>query len=58
MTRWTYDSDEADDLRRQAASCRDLAKRARTDSGAAAFAAVSVHFDGLADRIDPAGARA
>ena len=45
----------ADDLRQQAASCRRLATRARTDSGRVALTALAEHFDDDARRIDPLG---
>jgi hypothetical protein len=45
--------DAAEGLREQAASCRRLAKRARTDSGATALNAVAEQFDTDARRIDP-----
>ena len=45
--------DAADGLREQAASCRRLAKRARTASGATALGAVAQQFDTDARRIDP-----
>ena len=47
--------DAADGLREQAASCRRLARRARTNSGAAALKAVADQFDTDAVRIDPRG---
>ena len=43
----------AEGLREQAASCRRLAKRARTDSGATALQAVAEQFDTDARRMDP-----
>jgi hypothetical protein len=46
--------DAADELREQAASCRRLAKRARTRSGSSALTAVAERFDDDARRIDPA----
>lgn len=49
--------DAADGLREQAASCRRLAKRARTPSGATALGAVAEQFDTDARRIDPRSAR-
>ena len=45
--------DAADGLRDQAASCRRLAKRARTVSGLTALRAVADQFDSDATRIDP-----
>lgn len=47
----------ADELREQAASCRRLAKRARTGSGATALTAVADQFDKDARRIDPSSLR-
>lgn len=47
----------AEDLREQAASCRRLAKRARTSSGATALTGVADQFDDDARRIDPASER-
>ena len=49
--------DAADDLREQAASCRRLARRARTLSGATALGAVAEQFDTDACRIDPRSLR-
>ena len=43
----------ADGLREQAASCRRLSKRARTDAGSKALNTVAEHFDDDARRIDP-----
>ena len=43
----------AEELREQAASCRRLAKRARTTSGLSALTAVAEQFDDDARRIDP-----
>lgn len=43
----------ADQLREQAASCRRLAKRARTRSGSSALSNVAEQFDDDARRIDP-----
>jgi len=43
----------ADELREQAASCRRLARRARTSSGATALTSVADQFDTDARRIDP-----
>lgn len=43
----------ADGLREQAASCRRLARRARTGSGWTALTAVAEQFDTDARRIDP-----
>jgi len=47
----------ADELREQAASCRRLAGRARTTSGAWALKTVAEKFDGDARRIDPKSTR-
>ena len=43
----------ADTLREQAASCRRLAKRARTPGGLTALTTVADQFDDDARRIDP-----
>jgi hypothetical protein len=43
----------ADELREQAASCRRLARRARTNSGSTALKTVADQFDTDARRIDP-----
>ena len=45
--------DAAVGLREQAASCRQLARRARTDSGSTALKTVAELFDTDARRIDP-----
>jgi hypothetical protein len=50
-------ADAADGLREQAASCRRLAKRARTNDGATALKTVAEHFDDDARRIDPMSLR-
>ena len=42
-----------DELREQAASCRRLARRARTPNGSTALTNVADHFDNDARRIDP-----
>jgi hypothetical protein len=47
----------ADELREQAASCRRLARRARTDGGSSALATVADRFDDDARRMDPASKR-
>jgi len=47
----------ADDLREQAASCRRLARRARTSGGSTALASVADQFDDDARRIDPSSLR-
>ena len=49
--------DAADGLREQAASCRRLARRARTASGSTALAAVAEQFDTDARRVDPRSER-
>ena len=49
--------DAADEMREQAASCRQLARRARTNSGWAALQAVAEQFDTDAMRIDPRSLR-
>ena len=49
--------DAADGLREQAASCRRLAIRARTESGGTALRAVAEQFDTDARRIDPRSLR-
>ena len=50
-------AEAADQLREQAASCRRLAKRARTDLGTEALNAVAEQFDTDARRIDPTSDR-
>ena len=47
----------ADELREQAASCRRLARRARTNSGSTALTTVADQFDTDARRIDPSSVR-
>jgi hypothetical protein len=47
----------ADELREQAASCRGLARRARTNGGSTALATVADQFDDDARRIDPSSLR-
>lgn len=47
----------AEELREQAASCRRLARRARTSSGSTALATVADQFDDDARRIDPSSLR-
>ncbi len=49
--------DAADGLREQAASCRRLSKRARTQSGSTALDTVAEQFDDDARRIDPRSIR-
>ena len=46
-------AEAADELREQAASCRKLARRARTTGGSSALKTVAEHFDDDARRIDP-----
>jgi len=46
-------AEAADELREQAASCRRLARRARTPGGTTALASVADQFDTDARRIDP-----
>lgn len=46
-------SEAADELREQAASCRRLARRARTKGGSTALTGVAEQFDNDARRIDP-----
>lgn len=43
----------ADALREQAASCRRLAQKARTQRGSSALATVAAQFDEDASRLDP-----
>ena len=43
----------ADELREQAASCRKLARKARTPGGLSALETVAEQFDDDARRIDP-----
>ena len=47
----------ADELREQAASCRRLARRARTMSGGLALRTVADQFDDDARRVDPSSLR-
>jgi len=47
----------ADELREQAASCRRLARRARTDGGSSALTSVADSFDDDARKIDPSSTR-
>ena len=53
QTRW----EAADSLREQAASCRRLARRARTAGGLTALSTVAEQFDTDARRIDPMSER-
>ena len=50
-------SDAAEGLREQAASCRRLARRARTTGGSTALTAVAEQFDQDARRINPLSER-
>ena len=50
-------SEAADELREQAASCRRLARRARTQGGLSALTTVADQFDKDARRIDPLSLR-
>jgi hypothetical protein len=43
----------ADELREQAASCRRLARRARTSGGSSALTTAADQFDDDARRMDP-----
>lgn len=45
-------AEAADGLREQAASCRRLATRARTRTGAGALNALADHYDAYARRLD------
>jgi len=47
----------AEELREQAASCRRLARRARTSGGSTALSSVAEQFDDDARRIDPSSLR-
>lgn len=47
----------ADSCREQAAACRRLAKKTRTQAGHVALTAVAEHFDDDARRIDPMSER-
>lgn len=44
---------EADEFREQAASCRQLARRAQTTGGSTTLRTVAEQFDDDARRIDP-----
>jgi len=48
-------AEAADELREEAASCRRLARRARTNGGSSALTTVAEQFD--ARRIDPSSER-
>jgi hypothetical protein len=50
-------SEAANELREQAASCRRLARRARTTGGSSALKTVAEQFDDDARRIDPLSER-
>lgn len=50
-------AEAAEELREQAASCRRLARRARTRGGSTALATVAEQFDQDARRIDPRSER-
>lgn len=49
--------DAADGFRQQAASCRRLAKRARTRDGEQALRGAAEQFDNDARRVDPRSER-
>lgn len=53
MERGLSRGEAADQLREQAASCRRLARRARTMGGSSALVSVAEQFDDDARRIDP-----
>jgi hypothetical protein len=57
MMRIISRGEAAEELREQAASCRQLAGRASTSKGASALVAVANHFDADARRIDPRSER-
>ena len=57
MTERITRGEAADDLREQAASCRRLARRARTSGGSTALKTVARQFDDDARRIDPSSER-
>ena len=50
-------AEAADQLREQAASCRRLAKKARTERGCVSLTTVADQFDRDARRIDPLSER-
>ena len=50
-------TEAAEELREQAASCRRLARRARTSGGSTALRNVADQFDDDARRIDPSTLR-
>ena len=49
--------EEAEELREQAASCRRLARKARSAGGSNALSAAADQFDDDARRIDPSSER-
>lgn len=57
MMRTLSRAEAADELREQAASCRRLAKKARTERGWVSLATVADQFDTDARRIDPVSER-
>jgi hypothetical protein len=57
MMRFIKRDEAADELREQAATCRQLARRASTPRGASALVEVANHFDADARRIDPRSER-
>jgi len=57
MTDRTSSGDTAEDLREQAASCRRLARKARTRKGADALSGAAEQFDRDARDIDPTSER-
>jgi len=57
MTHWVSRRAAAEELRDQAQSCREIAGRAQTVSGAEALAAMSRFLDEDARRTDPASER-
>jgi len=57
MPRFISRGEAADELRHQAASCRRLARQARTMIGSRALADVADFFDADARRTDPESER-
>lgn len=57
MPRFISRGEAAEELRGQAASCRQLADRARTPAGTRALIGVADYFDADARRIDPLSER-
>ena len=53
MMRFSTRAEAADELRKQANSCRRLALKARTPSGSEALQTVATQFDADAARINP-----